>query len=193
MAIDQVTGFIYIVFYDRRNYTDNRTDVYLAYSTDGGETFVNKQISTNPFTPNQNIFFGDYTNITAYNNKVIPIWTRMDNSIPGIVCAIIDNTTTDLSLENNIKTSSEEMILKVYPSYVSNAFNIELNIKYQGTYNIFVYNSLGVKVATILNNNSLTKGIHTFNFNLNNINNGVYLIEIFSQYNIDKVKFLVVN
>ncbi|MGE5423725.1 MAG: hypothetical protein ACM3N9_00090, partial [Syntrophothermus sp.] len=29
MTVDQITGYIYIVFYDRRNYTNNETDVYL--------------------------------------------------------------------------------------------------------------------------------------------------------------------
>src|SRR5207244_1341511 len=28
MAIDQVTGYLYVVFYDRRNYTNSQTDVY---------------------------------------------------------------------------------------------------------------------------------------------------------------------
>ncbi|MEQ8425965.1 MAG: sialidase family protein, partial [Cyclobacteriaceae bacterium] len=35
MTIDQTTGYIYMVYYDRRAYDDNRTDVYLAYSSDG--------------------------------------------------------------------------------------------------------------------------------------------------------------
>jgi hypothetical protein len=32
--------FFYFIFYDRRNYDDKTTDVYLAYSVDGGETFT---------------------------------------------------------------------------------------------------------------------------------------------------------
>jgi hypothetical protein len=31
------------IFYDRRDYSNSSTDVYLAYSLDGGETFVNKK------------------------------------------------------------------------------------------------------------------------------------------------------
>jgi len=38
-AIDQVTGYLWFLFYDRRNYNDNRTDVYMAGSKDGGATF----------------------------------------------------------------------------------------------------------------------------------------------------------
>ena len=45
MDIDQTNGNLFCVFYDRRNHSDNNTDVYLAFSTDGGSTFVNQQIS----------------------------------------------------------------------------------------------------------------------------------------------------
>ncbi len=31
MDVDQVTGNLYFIFYDRRNYTDNRTDVYMFH------------------------------------------------------------------------------------------------------------------------------------------------------------------
>lgn len=78
-TIDQTTGALYVVFYDRRNYTDTRTDVYLAVSTDGGQTFTNEKISQSPFRPTASVFFGDYINIAAANGRVYPIWMRMDN------------------------------------------------------------------------------------------------------------------
>jgi hypothetical protein len=83
-TIDQATGILYVVFYDRRNTTGAATDVYIARSTDGGESFENFKISQSSFTPNQNVFFGDYTNIAAFNRKVYPIWTRLDNTTLSI-------------------------------------------------------------------------------------------------------------
>jgi hypothetical protein len=79
MDIDQSNGSIYFVYYDRRNYDDNRTDVYMATSTDGGLTFSEQKISTSPFIPSDKIFFGDYINIAAHNGVVRPIWSRMDD------------------------------------------------------------------------------------------------------------------
>ncbi|MFK8045507.1 MAG: sialidase family protein [Crocinitomicaceae bacterium] len=79
MTVDQATGFVYVVFYDRRNYSDNRTDVYLAVSKDGGDSFKNHLISNSPFTPNPKIFFGDYSNISVSNGMIRPIWTRLDD------------------------------------------------------------------------------------------------------------------
>jgi Neuraminidase (sialidase) len=57
MTIDQTNGKLYFVFYDRRNYEDTQTDVYMAMPGDGGQTFTNFKISDSPFTPNAGIFF----------------------------------------------------------------------------------------------------------------------------------------
>ncbi|UII33043.1 glycoside hydrolase [Fulvivirga ulvae] len=90
MTMDETSGFIYIIYYDRRNYDDLRTDVYLAYSTDGGNSFVNKKISETPFTPDAEYFFGDYSNIAAHDGRIVPMWTRMDNGQTAILTAIIE-------------------------------------------------------------------------------------------------------
>ncbi len=89
MAVDQTTGYIYVVYYDRRAYDDNRTDVYLAYSSDGGYSFNEVQISESPFIPTEDKFFGDYTNIAAHNGIITPIWARMDDGKTSIWTAII--------------------------------------------------------------------------------------------------------
>jgi hypothetical protein len=95
ITVDQMTGYIYMVFYDRRNHEGNQTDVYLAYSKDSGNTFKNVKISESPFEPNEAHFFGDYTNIAAYNGTVIPVWTRMDNGKTSIWTAVITQEELD--------------------------------------------------------------------------------------------------
>jgi hypothetical protein len=90
LTIDQTNGRIYCVFYDRRNYQDSRTDVYLAYSDDGGETFNNVIVNEKSFSPSKYVFFGDYINIVAHNNIVRPIWMSMNNGTTAVWTAIID-------------------------------------------------------------------------------------------------------
>ncbi len=90
MCIHPETGDLYSVFYDRRNYDDTQTDVYLAYSKDGGESFKDIRISERPFTPNQRIFFGDYTNIAVSGNSLRPVWARMDGRSTSVWTALID-------------------------------------------------------------------------------------------------------
>ena len=99
MAVDPVTGEVHVVFYDRRqSHADHPsrgdlrrrdTDVYVASSSDGGETWTNALISEEPFRPGgKGIFFGDYNNISAYDGMVRPIWTREDRGILSIWTAI---------------------------------------------------------------------------------------------------------
>lgn len=90
MTIDQTNGWLWFVFYDRRNYTDINTDVYMALSTDGGATFQNFKISESPFAPSSVFFFGDYTNVSAHNNIVRPIWTRLDGNGLSVWTAIVN-------------------------------------------------------------------------------------------------------
>lgn len=90
LAVDQSTGHLYTVFYDRRNYDDLQTDVYLATSTDGGITWLNERISESPFTPTEFVFFGDYNNISAVNGVVRPIWTRCAEGKLSVWTALIN-------------------------------------------------------------------------------------------------------
>lgn len=89
LAVDPVTGYLYVVFYDRRNHSDDNTDVYLAYSKDGGKTFVNAKISQSPFLPTKTIFFGDYNHLSVYNGRVRPIWTRLQNGNLSVWTALV--------------------------------------------------------------------------------------------------------
>ncbi len=92
MAVDAVTGFIYVVYYDRSAYEDNQTDVYLAFSSDSGANFKSVKISETPFTPVETAFFGDYTNISAHNGIITPIWARMDDGKMSVWTAVINQS-----------------------------------------------------------------------------------------------------
>jgi len=90
MSVDPKTGFIYILYYDRSAYKDNKTDVTLAISTNGGATFSSKIISEKPFEVKEVYFMGDYNNISAYGSKIALIWTRADDKKLSIMSSVID-------------------------------------------------------------------------------------------------------
>ncbi|MBL7825363.1 MAG: exo-alpha-sialidase [Saprospiraceae bacterium] len=90
MTIDQTTGWLWFVFYDRRNHTGNLTDVYMAVSKDGGGTFQNFKVSEQPFLPNSTLFFGDYTNLSVVNNLVRPIWARLHEGDLSVWTALVN-------------------------------------------------------------------------------------------------------
>lgn len=90
MAVDQKNGDLHFIYYDRRRFKTNSTDVVWAKSSDGGLSFSEEIISTRPFLPNPEIFFGDYLGIAAHNGRVRPIWPRMDNGVITLWTALID-------------------------------------------------------------------------------------------------------
>jgi hypothetical protein len=76
MAVDPVSGNIFIDFYDRRIDAPNfGTTLTLARSTDEGRTFQNYALSPKPFAP-FSAFLGDYTWIDAFNNHIVAAWTE---------------------------------------------------------------------------------------------------------------------
>lgn len=80
ITCDQATGTVSIVYYDNRNLPPSQCEAYMAYSTDGGNTFEDLKVSDVSFTPAPipNMaggYMGDYLAIAAYNNKIYPCWT----------------------------------------------------------------------------------------------------------------------
>lgn len=91
MTVDPANGNIYTVFYDRRGMEGNKTHVTLAWSSDGGETWTNERLTDKPFEPVKEVFFGDYTNISAYNGVVRPVWTQYAEGKLSIWTALINH------------------------------------------------------------------------------------------------------
>lgn len=90
MHVDPVSGAVNVLFYDRRNYDDSRTDVYLARSTNGGESFENIKISEEPFTPIKTVFFGDYIAVNSLNDFTACSWQRLQDGKLSIQYCGID-------------------------------------------------------------------------------------------------------
>lgn len=80
MRVDPKTGTIVSLFYDRRDRQNWETDIFLAYSKDGGATFKNIKLNSRAFIPDPKVFFGDYLAVDVYNNTVHAMWPEMHNS-----------------------------------------------------------------------------------------------------------------
>lgn len=91
MTVDPSTGHIFIVYYDRRNHADDQTDVVIAYSKNGGQSFKEILLQGTTFTPpGKEAFFGDYNNISAAQGVIRPIWTSYKDKKLSVWTAIID-------------------------------------------------------------------------------------------------------
>jgi hypothetical protein len=177
MTIDQSTGYVYVLFYDRRNYSDDETDVYLAVSNNGGRSFSNDKISQSPFTPVATMFFGDYTYISAHNGIVRPIWGRMDGLTQSIYTAIIDTAqlTTGIQPEN-IFTDNEV----AYPNPFAATTYLAYKLRKPAAVNLFVSDIYGRRVATLIDGEMQTPGRHNVEFNpgANALPAGIYYFHL---------------
>lgn len=191
MTIDQTTGELIFVFYDRRNYDDTSTDVYLARSSDGGETFENIKISESPFIPNSSVFFGDYTNVTAHDGKIRPIWARADGTQMSIWTAIIDVPTGATEPLTQAPTSLEQN----YPNPFNESTFIRYKVKRPSVISLNVCDIFGRNVAVLFKNKNVEPGKYLEQFVASDYNlpSGVYYYTLQVGNYIQKQKMILVD
>jgi hypothetical protein len=165
--IDQTNGNLHIVFYDRRNYNDIGTDVYLASSDDGGASFINRKVSATPFYPNPSTFFGDYNGISAHNGCIRPMWTRLDNTTLSVWTAIVSEE--DVVTGTN-KVIDEEEFLMANPNPTNS--QVVLHHNAASAFSISVVDMSGRK---IFEDNTLDE-TYFFKFDEHNFSKGVYIV-----------------
>jgi hypothetical protein len=178
MTIDQVTGWIYIVYYDRRNYTDNQTDVYMAVSKDGGVSFFNFRISESPFVPVSTVFFGDYNNIAAHNNVIRPIWTRLHNNELSIWTALIDMNWLGQATPEPAPFSIEP----VYPNPFQQTTWFKIKLHETSVVDLQVLDLNGKVIETLYENATLHTGkyLEQFSPEKHRLPSGIYLFRFIS-------------
>ena len=194
MTVDRVTGYIYVVFYDRRSTTGDATDVYVARSTDGGETFSNVKVSATSFTPNAGVFFGDYINIDAYNRKIYPIWMRMDGSVLSVWIAIMSDSTTGVEQEELISTRFE--LAQNYPNPFNPSTVIEFDVPGIGAsavpVRLSVYTVLGQEVAVLVDDSRLP-GHYQAAFSGKQYPSGLYFYRLQAGGNVGTKKMILLK
>jgi hypothetical protein len=194
MAIDQTNGYIYFVFYDRRHHDDNSTDVYIALSIDGGNTFINRKISEEPFLPNDGVFFGDYNNLAVDNGIIRPIWTRLHEGQLSIW--------TDLLYAQEIVTSTQEDIASGdlltfdhYPNPSEDILYISYKLHAKSLVNLSLLNTNGNRIRRIISNEKKGYGKYVEKVDLDKLNipPGVYLLQLEVNKEVRTVKQVVIE
>lgn len=91
ISIDPSNGYVYILYYDRRDYTDTQTDVYLAWSTDGGNQFKEKKITEKPFVAEiaSDNYLTNFIALSAQKGIIAPVWTSSENGKQQVWTAVI--------------------------------------------------------------------------------------------------------
>lgn len=191
MDVDQASGKLWFVWYDRRNHDDVGTDVYMAVSYDGGETFHNFRVSESPFYPESGFFFGDYTNISAYDNVIRPIWTRLQDGIMSVWTADVDpmivgmdeSIPSLLSLEQN------------YPNPFKSSTRIAYKIMEPTNADLKIYDMYGKEVAVLFEDKYHFRGkfLESFDPLAYDLPVGVYFFKLSSEEFVVKRKMIFVR
>jgi hypothetical protein len=191
MTVDQATGYVYVIFYDRRNYTgSNLTDVYVAISKDGGTTFSNHKINQTSFNPTSTVFFGDYIGISAHNNKVRPIWMQLNGGALSVFTANLDALTLTGIPENEKSVIS---IITPQPNPFSSQTKIIFSLTKKQKVTAQLVDASGKIIKELVTDKLLTKGKHdvVIDKNENNLTKGLYYLVLYGEAKSEFVKLIV--
>lgn len=177
-------GGVNIIFYDDRNTTTDSLGVFLARSTDGGNTWNEYEISDHNFRPTAigglgQGYMGDNIDLTSVGNKLFPVW--MDNStgtyqiwsVPITIQLVDVEDRTDDLLLNNFELKQN------YPNPFNPNTTIEFNLPVGSDVSLSVFDITGKEVVTLLNEFK-EAGQHQINFETSkfNLSSGVYFYRL---------------
>lgn len=193
MDIDQTNGNLWFIFYDRRAYQDENTDVYLAQSDDGGSSFLNVKISESPFIPYNGVFFGDYNNIVVHDNLVRPIWTRMNNGNLSVWTDITDISQV-LSVENQVSQVNLNNLTQ-YPNPATNRSFISFKLHEETEISAILLDQQGRFIHEIQSLKTLGYGKHILSFDADelNLSEGIYYTKLSVNGTVKTTKTVIVR
>lgn len=164
------------------------TDLYYAYSTDGGRTWSEPQVlkgekQTQESYPYANLFIED-----KGNNEYVVHYVYMVDAIPGTSLFGNNNGPSDETtwyydqLSLNVQVSAEKEIAKAnvfelsqnYPNPFNPTTSINYTIPEAGMVSLRVFDMLGREVAVLVNEYQ-TAGTKTVRFDASNLTSGVYV------------------
>lgn len=168
-------GTVNIIFYDDRHTTTDSTGVFMARSTDGGDTWHEYEISDHNFKPAPigglgQGYQGDIIDITSTDSKLWSVW--MDNSSGNYQVWTVPITFSEVGT-NDLPAMSGSRV-KITPNPANR--DAEVQIKSPGTANcrILVTDSFGRMVSEA----TLEQGANSCHFNCENWPAGIYLVRV---------------
>jgi hypothetical protein len=156
VTVDQESGKVWLVFYDRRNYTDTNTDVFMAVSENGGQTFENFRVSETPFIPYSTVFHGHYIGLTAHDDHVFPVWMRMNEGETTIMGALVDPQI----IGREEFSGSPAAYLESGPNPFTETTFISIKLKEPVLISLSVYDITGKQISTLVDNIHYPAGKH---------------------------------
>lgn len=173
-------GNIYVIFYDDRNTSSDSAEVYIAHSTDGGDTWFEDVLSDHRFKPKPiaggaSYYQGDHISLTTSGNKIFAFW--MDDfsgnyQIWGKILPLYPSAVNDKMIQSNNFELQQN-----YPNPFNPVTNLDFAIPNSCRVILRIYDVTGRTVATLLNANK-KPGNYTVSFNASNLPSGIYFYQL---------------
>ncbi|MCH8033083.1 MAG: exo-alpha-sialidase [Bacteroidetes bacterium] len=179
-------GAVNVIFYDDRNTSNDSAGVFLARSTDGGDSWTEFEISDHNYKPvpigglGQG-YQGDNIDITSTSSKLWPVWMDNSTGIYQIWITPIDFSTVDVK-DYNVKPLSFGLEQN-YPNPFNPSTIIGFQISEPGYVSLKVFDILGNEIAVLVNEDKLI-GYYNVEFNTsnliinNNLNSSIYFYRL---------------
>ena len=165
-------GTVNVIFYDDRNTTTDSVGVFLARSSDGGNTWQEYELSDHNFKPTPigglgQGYQGDNIDITSTDSTLWPVW--MDNST-GIyqIWTVPVKFSAIQGVENLVQP---ELEFQIFPNPVTSGSRFKVQSSRNTTISLKIYNVLGTEVLTVFQG-ELHQGETTFEWHPEHANNG---------------------
>ncbi|MFH1296282.1 MAG: T9SS type A sorting domain-containing protein [Bacteroidota bacterium] len=181
--VDQY-GAVNIIYYDDRNTTSDSAGVFLARSTDGGDTWIEYPLSGHNFRPTPigglgQGYQGDNIDITSTDSTLWPVWMDNSTGIYQIWTAPVAFSAIQ-AIPNEWRTGGR---LTLFPNPSTGITNYELRITNKSDVTLGLYDLTGTLLKEFLNE-SLKPGVYSGNFDLGTANQGrgltpgVYFVQL---------------
>ena len=179
-------GALNVIFYDDRNTTNDSSGVFLARSSDGGDSWTEFEISDHNYKPvpigglGQG-YQGDNIDITSTSSKLWPVWMDNSTGIYQIWTTPIDFSSVDVEDANVIPSSFK--LEQNYPNPFNPSTKIGFQISEPGFVSLKVFDVLGNEIAVLVYEDKPI-GYYKVEFNTanlmdsNNLNSGIYFYRL---------------
>jgi hypothetical protein len=176
-------GGINILYFDDRNTTNDSSGVFLSRSTDGGNTWIDLQVSDHNYKPAAVSGLGsgnvaDHIDITFNNGRLLPVWMDNSTGIYQVWTAPIELNLVSINDYNSNRPDNFKL-KQNYPNPFNPNTIIEFDLSNSAYVSIIIYDVTGKEIITLFNGFKYA-GNHRLIFETGklNLSSGVYFYSL---------------
>ena len=182
------TGRLIISWWDRRDDSlNNKSDIYLTYSDDGGQTFASDiKVTTLPTqfsqigSQNGGFGIGEYNAVLSTSTYAIPVWAdgRTNDGMINLYAAFIKLGADSVTgLQNISSINGALQIDGLYPNPAKEQLNLLYQASRSGAIDLSVYDVQGRLIKTLPSSN-INTGKGVLQLNTIGLASGTYLLRV---------------